>query len=158
MDKEKVTAIFEQRIQQWLDEEVKKDPLFAERVKAVGDTKNIVGACNYVLSVARETGQAGWSDEEVYGLVRHYYDEDNVTDPGDQHPAKVVVSGHVDLTEQQIAEAKAQAVANYERELRAEAKRREQEAKEAEAKRREELKAQRKAQQEQTGQMDLFGF
>ena len=142
-----VTKFFEQRIEEWLQAEMAKDELFRKTVESKPE-KSVKEACNYVLMVAKETKQAGWDDSEVYGLVRHYYDEDDIEDIEEQHPSKIIVSGHVDLTEQEKAEAMEQAKNEYYAELRRHA-----EAKE-EAHRK--LRKQRKAEAE-TQQLDLFG-
>ena len=110
--------------------------------------KSVKEACNYVLKVAKESNQVGWDDSEVYGLVRHYYDGDDIKDVGDQNPSKIIVSGHVDLTEQEKAEAMEQAKKEYLAQLKRQA-----EAKEEAHKR---LKQQRKEEAE-TQQLDLFG-
>lgn len=99
-----VTKYFVQRIETWLHEAMEKDELFRKTVESKPE-KTVEGACNYVLSVAKQTKQQGWDDDEVYGLVRHFYDEDDIKDPGDQNPSRIVVSGHVDLTEEEKVEA-----------------------------------------------------
>mgnify|MGYP002511745686 CR=1 FL=1 len=101
-EKSQVTKYFIQRIQEWLDSEMERDAQFKARVESVKDTKTVEGACNYVLKCAKDSGQCGFDDAEVYGMVRHFFDEDDVKDPGDQNPSKIVVSGHVDLTQEQI--------------------------------------------------------
>lgn len=150
-----VTKYFEQRIEEWLQEEMAKDELFRKTVESKPQ-KTVKEACNYVLSVAKKTKQVGWDDSEVYGLVRHYYDEDDIKDVGDQCPSKIIVTGLVDLSESEKAEAMAQAVRNYEAEL----KKKDLEAK----KKAEELEKERKAKlrekrvMETAVQGDLFGF
>ena len=89
-------------------------------------------------------------------MARHYFDEDEIKDPGAQGNCRVVVSGHIDLTDSEKEEAKAQAVRNYEAELRKKAKDDEEKAKKAEEERKAKLREQREKQQET--QPDLFGF
>lgn len=154
---EKVTKLFEQRIQQWLDEECRKDPLFEEKV--VNSKKTVQGACNYVLKCAKESRQCGYDDAEVYGMVRHFFDEDDVKDPGDQHPGRIVVTGHVELSDVEKAEAMAKAQEAYLEEIRkAEAEKAakaEEERRKAEDERRQRLEEKR--QREARMQGDLFG-
>lgn len=142
-----VTKFFEQRIEEWLQAEMAKDELFRKTVESKPN-KSVKEACNYVLKVAKETKQVGWDDSEVFGLVRHYYDEDDIEDVGDQGPSKIIVSGYVDLTEQEKAEAMEQAKKEYLAQLKREADAREEAHKR--------LKQQRKAEAE-TQQLDLFG-
>lgn len=155
-EKSQVTKYFIQRIQEWLDSEMERDPQFKARVESVKDTKTVEGACNYVLKCAKDSGQCGFDDAEVYGMVRHFFDEDDVKDPGDQKPSKIVVSGHVDLTQEQIEAAKEAARQQYYNEIRAAEEQKRKDAEEKERQRKAELREKR--MQEQTAQQDLFGF
>lgn len=153
-----VTKFFIQRIDEWVKEEMERDPLFAETVKSKPQ-KTVEGACNYVLSVAKKTGQAGWDDAEVYGMVKHFYDEDDLKDPGNQSPSKVIVSGHVDLTEEEKQEAMEKAKAEFKKDMEAKAAaaekaRKEKERKDAEEKRK---KLEEKRAKENAMMGDLFG-
>ena len=154
--KSQVTKYFIQRIQAWLDSEMERDAQFKARVESVKDTKTVEGACNYVLKCAKDSGQCGYDDSEVYGMVRHYFDEDDVQDPGDQNPQHIVVSGHVDLTAEQLEEAKEAARQKYYNEIKEAEERKLKEAEEKERQRKAELREKR--MQEQTVQQDLFGF
>lgn len=156
---DKVTKYFEQRIQQWLDEEMEKDALFRKRVESVRVEKTVKGACNYVLSVAKQSRQAGWDDDEVFGLVRHYFDEDDVKDPGDQNPSKVIISGHVDLSQEEKQEAMDKAKEEFKQELRQKAAAEEKARQEAEKKKAEERRKALMEKREKENAMmgDLFG-
>lgn len=156
---DKVTKFFIQRIQAWMDEECKNDAEFAELVKSKPG-KTVEGCCNYILKVAKDTRQVGWDDAEVFGMVRHFWDEDDLKDPGAQNPSKIIVSGHIDLTAEEKAEAMEQAKAEYKLELKkaaakAEAERKEKERAAAEERRR---KLEEKREKELAMQGDLFGF
>lgn len=155
-EKSKVTKFFIQRIEEWMKKEMEKDAQFKARVEAVRETKTVEGACNYVLKCAKDSGQCGFDDDEVYGMVRHFFDEDDVQDPGDQNPSRIVVSGHVDLTQEQIEEAKEAAQQRFFNELKAAEERKRKDAEEKERQRKAELREKR--MQEQTAQQDLFGF
>jgi hypothetical protein len=151
---EQVTKYFEQCIGKWLEEEKKKDETFERKVEE--SKKDVAGCCNYILQKVKASKQCGYADEEVYGMARHYFDEDDVKDPGAQGGVRVVVSGHIDLTDSEKEEAKAQAVRNYEAELRKKAIEEEAKAKKADDERKAKLREQREKQQ--TVQPDLFGF
>jgi hypothetical protein len=156
--KSSVSRFFIQRIEQWLEREMENDPLFAETVKSKPQ-KTVEGACNYVLSVAKKTGQAGWDDEEVYGLIRHFYDEDSLKDPGNQNPSKVIVSGHIDLTEEEKKKAMEEAKAEYKKDMERKAAAAEKERKEKERQAAEERrkKLEEKRAESLRMQGDLFG-
>lgn len=155
-EKSQVTKYFIQRIQAWMDSEMARDEQFRARVEAVKDKKTVEGACNYVLKCAKDSGQCGYDDAEVYGMVRHFFDEDDVTDPGDQNPSRIVVSGKVDLTAEQIEEAKEAARQQYYNEIREAEERKRKEAEERERQRKAEIRERKIA--EQSAQQDLFGF
>ena len=149
-----VTDYFEQRISEWLEAERKKDAAFDKKVSE--SKKDVSGCCNYIISRVKASGQCGYDDAEIYGMARHYFDEDKVKDPGKQPNCQVVVSGHIDLTESEKAEAMAQAVRNYEADLRKKDIEAKAKAEEAEKERKAKLKEQK--QKEQSVQPDLFGF
>lgn len=155
---DKVTKYFVERITAWVENEKLADPEFAALVASKPE-KTIEGACNYILKVAKDTGQAGWDDSEVYGMVRHFFDEDDLKDPGNQNPGKIIVSGHVDLTAEEKAEAMEKAKEEYKLELqkaaaKAEAERKAKEQKAAEERRK---KLEEKREKELAMQGDLFG-
>lgn len=153
---EKVTKYFIQRIEEWMQKEMERDAQFKARVESVKDKKTVEGACNYVLKCAKDSGQCGYDDSEVYGMVRHFFDEDDVKDPGEQRVSKIVVSGKVDLTQEQIEAAKEAARKQYYNEIREAEERKRKEAEEKERQRKVELREKR--MKEQSMQQDLFGL
>ena len=81
---------FKQVIQSYLEERAKKDSLFV--ASFAKPNKNIDECCNYIIGEARKRcGNAVcMSDDEVFGLAVHYYDEDNIK-VNKQSKSKVVV-------------------------------------------------------------------
>lgn len=148
-----VTDYFEQCISKWLEAERKKDPIFDKKVAE--SKKDVQGCCNFILKQVKASKQCGYADEEVYGMARHYFDEESIKDPGKQDQCRVVVSGHVDLSESEKAEAMAQAVRNYEAELRKKDIEAKAKADEAEKERKAKLRERRV--QAENSQLDLFG-
>lgn len=64
-------------IQSYLDERAKADELFAVAYKK--KKKSIDECCTYIMGEAKKRGNAVcMSDEEVFGLAVHYYDEDDI--------------------------------------------------------------------------------
>ena len=141
-----VTDHFEQCISKWLETERKKDPIFDKKVAE--SKKDVQGCCNFILQQVKASNQCGYADEEVFGMARHYFDEESIKDPGKQDQCRVVVSGHIDLSESEKAEAMEAAKKQYLAELRKEAEIKESIRKENAKK--------RKAQAENS-QLDLFG-
>ena len=51
----------------------------------------------------------GFPAEEIYGMAVHYYDEDSLKGSGKDYKCQIVVDRAIELTEEEIAEAKQQA-------------------------------------------------
>ncbi|MDE6802768.1 MAG: PcfK-like family protein [Muribaculaceae bacterium] len=66
-----------QAVKAYLDNRAATDPLFAASYAKKG--KSIDECFRYILGEARKRGnQVCMTDEEVYGLAVHYYDEDDI--------------------------------------------------------------------------------
>lgn len=112
----KGSKVFEERIKSYLDQRAAEDPQFAERYG--NEKKSIEKCCKYILgevSVARQI--SGYDDEEIFGMAVHYYDEDDIKIKPN-HVKRVVSNIHIDLTEEEKAEARAKAIADYQKEVR----------------------------------------
>ncbi|GGH24759.1 hypothetical protein FAZ19_16195 [Sphingobacterium alkalisoli] len=72
----KGTISFKNTIKAHLDEVAAKDPLFAENLKK--EKKTIDGCVNYILDRVKKTGNNAFTDDEVFGMAIHYYDEDDI--------------------------------------------------------------------------------
>lgn len=99
----KSTDNFKIAIQNHLNETAANDPLFAETLKK--ENKNIDDCINYILETVQKSGCNGFTDEEVFGMAKHYYDEDDLK-PSKQINANVIVNHTVELSEEDIAKAK----------------------------------------------------
>ena len=68
---------FENAIKAYLDERSKTDELFAKSYAK--PNKNLKECCNFILGEAKKRGNAvAISDNEVFGMAVHYYDEDDI--------------------------------------------------------------------------------
>ena len=67
-------------VESHLKEVAAKDSLFAETLKK--PNKNIEGCMNYIMSQAKKSGANMMTDDEVFQMAIHYYDEDSIKDPG----------------------------------------------------------------------------
>ena len=110
------------------------------------------------MAEVSEAGQSGWADEEIYGMAKHFIDEDELKDPGAKanKVSRMVINRHVDLTE----EAMAKAEMDFKKELetkhaKEEAARREKEKAAAEKRK---LIAEEKAKKAKVMQLNLFDF
>ena len=154
----KATEAFAKTIGEFIEKQKKADPLFAKCVDSQ-PSKTIQGCVNYILHEVKKSGIAGWTDDEIFGMATHFYDERDLKDPG-AIKANVVVNHHVELSDEEKARAKKKALQDFED---AERKRLEEKAKaekERAAKREEQrIKAlQEKRERESKMQLDLFGM
>lgn len=109
----KGTEHFTRTIAEYLNQRAATDPLFAPNL--MKPNKNIDECITYILTEVQRMGCAGLSDEEVYSLAVHYYDEDNLK-VGKPINCKVVVNHTIELTEEEKVEARENAIKQYQRE------------------------------------------
>lgn len=98
---------FKETIHQYLKSKAESDELFAPIFAK--ENKNIDDCITYILNTVKSSGVYGFTDEEVYSMAIHYYKEDDVSagPPTDCH---VIVNHKVQLTEEELAQAKQQAM------------------------------------------------
>lgn len=110
------TEHFKQTIKAYLDERAKTDELFA--VSYAKENKNLDDCVTFILTQAKaiaQEGGCGMTDDEVYSLATHYYDEDNI-EVGKLENCGVIVNHRVELSEQEKAEARERAIKAYQEE------------------------------------------
>lgn len=84
---------FKDAIKQYLDKRAMEDALFAEAYKREG--KTIDECVNYILCEVQriaKKGMAAMTDDEVFGMAVHYYDEADVK-ADKKVSANVVITG-----------------------------------------------------------------
>lgn len=68
---------FKEAIKSYLDERARTDELFAKSYAK--ENKNLDECCSYIMGEAKKLGNAVCiSDNEVFGMAVHYYDEDDI--------------------------------------------------------------------------------
>lgn len=107
----KCSNSFQETIKAYLDKRAAADALFAKSYD--NPDKNIEQCCSYIIQEVQRLGVAGLTDDEVFSLAVHYYDE---SDLGEIKPAncRVVVNHVVELSEEEKAEAKLEALKRFE--------------------------------------------
>lgn len=115
----KGTEHFKRTIQAFLEQRAAEDELFAVNYR--NPAKNIDDCITYILNYVQKSGCNGFSDDEIFGQVIHFYDEPNI-EIGKPIDCKVVVNHHVELTEEEKAEARQQAIKRAEDEAYAKMK------------------------------------
>jgi len=103
----KSTEHFKNTIKAYLDERAEADVLFSFQYSK--PEKNIDDCITYILNTVQKSGCNGFTDDEIFGMAVHFYDEDNI-EIGKSVNARVVVNHVVELTEQEREEAKREAI------------------------------------------------
>lgn len=77
--------------------------------------KNIDDCVTYILNWVQKSGCNGFTDGEIYSQAVHYYDEDEI-EVGKPLQCQVVVNHAVELTDEEKAEARQNAIRQYQAE------------------------------------------
>ena len=101
------TDYFKNTIQAYLEQRAQTDELFTPVYAK--PNKNLDDCITFILNYVKASGCAGFSDEEIYSLALHYYDEDTI-DVGKPIQCNVVINHAIVLTEEEKAEARRQAI------------------------------------------------
>ena len=109
----KGTEHFTRAIAEYLNQRAATDPLFAPNLMKPG--KSIEECVTYVLNQVQKSGCNGFEDDEIYSMAVHYYDEDEI-EVGKAVNCRVAVNHVVELTEEEKAEARKEAIKQYQRE------------------------------------------
>jgi len=74
--------------------------------------KSIEGCCKYILSTVKKSGCEGFTDDEIYSMAVHYYDEPNeaLGKIEDLSGLNIVVNHKVELTTEEREEARKEAI------------------------------------------------
>lgn len=103
----KATPRFREVIEEYLVNRSKTDELFA--VSFAKPDKKIDDCITYILNTVHKSGCNGFSDEEIFSMAVHYYDEDKI-DIGKTVNATVVINRTIELTEEEKRQAKEDAL------------------------------------------------
>lgn len=103
----KVSAPFKNAIQSYLEQRAEYDELFARSYR--NPLKNIEDCMTYILNEVQKSGFSGLDDDEVFSMAVHYYDEADI-EIGKPIECKVVVNHYVELTEEEKAQARKEAI------------------------------------------------
>ena len=104
------TEQFTRTIAEYLNLRAATDPLFAPNLAK--PHKNIEDCITYILKQVQQSACNGFEDDEIYSMAVHYYDEDDL-EVGSPVACHVVVNHTIGLTEEEKAEARKQAILQY---------------------------------------------
>lgn len=113
-------------VKAYLDNRAKEDPLFAEAYSK--PNKNIDQCWTYIMGEARKRGNSVcMTDDEVFGLAVHYYDEDDIkVGKVNVGTCQARTSEKVELTEEEKKEAREVAKRKFEEQMLEEMKKQNQ--------------------------------
>ena len=97
----------------YLEQRAEEDTLFAKKYR--NPAKNIDECVTHILNYVQKSGCSGFTDGEIFGQVIHYYEENEI-EVGNPMNCQVVVNHVVELTEEEKAEARQNAVRRYQEE------------------------------------------
>lgn len=106
----KGTEHFKKTIQAYLKERATEDKLFAKSY--ANSNKNLDDCITYILNYVKNSGCNGFSDGEIYGQAVHYYDENEI-EVGKPQQCQIAVNHVVELTEEEKAAARQEAIRKY---------------------------------------------
>ena len=109
--KEVVSKSFRDAIKNYLDQFAKENNLFAEKYK--NQKKSVEECCTFIIQEVQKMQVNGLSDDEVYYLARHYYEEENLKVKPLPAGLKVVVNQHIELSEEEKQAAHQKALEDY---------------------------------------------
>ena len=109
----KGTEHFTRAIAEYLNQRAATDHLFAPNL--MKPNKSIEECVTYILNQVQTSGCNGFEDDEIYSMAVHYYDEDEI-EVGKEITCRVAVNHIVELTEEEKAEARQEAIKQYQRE------------------------------------------
>ena len=109
----KGTDHFKRTIQMYLEQRAEEDALFAKNYR--NPAKNIDDCVTYILNYVQRSGCNGFTDGEIFGQAVHYYDENEI-EVGKLIQCQVAVNHVVELTAEEKAEARQNALRRYQEE------------------------------------------
>ena len=109
----KGTDHFKKTILMYLEQRAEEDQLFAKSFS--NPAKNIDECVTYILNYVKKSGCNGFTDGEIFGQAVHYYEENEI-EVGKPMNCQAVVNHVVELTAEEKAEARQDAVRRYQEE------------------------------------------
>lgn len=104
----KSTNHFKNTIQAYLEQRAASDSQF-EWVYTTKENKSIDKCITYILNAVQKSGCNGFTDDEIFGMAVHFWDEDDI-EIGNPINCNVVVNHTVILTEEEKAQAHKEAI------------------------------------------------
>lgn len=94
----------------YLEQRAEEDQLFAQSFS--NPAKNIDDCVTYILNYVKNSGCNGFTDGEIFGQAIHYFEENEI-EVGKPMDCQVIVNHVVELTAEEKAEARQNALRQY---------------------------------------------
>lgn len=94
----------------YLEQRAAEDTLFANKYR--NPAKNIDDCVTHILNFVQRSGCNGFTDGEIFGQAIHYFEENEI-EVGKPMDCQVVVNHVVELTAEEKAEARQNALRQY---------------------------------------------
>ncbi len=101
------TQAFQDTIRTYLDNMAESDALFS--VKYANPSKSLSECITYIICQVQKSGCNGFEDDEIFGMAVHYWEESEI-EVGKPVNCQVVVNHTVELTEEEKAQARQDAI------------------------------------------------
>lgn len=108
MNTVKGTQAFQDTIAQYLMTRAENDPLVA--VRLANPSKTMEQCCAYIIGEVKKSGCCGFTDDEIFGMAMHYWDEPEIEVSNIATNCQVVVNHTVELTEEEKEQARQDAI------------------------------------------------
>lgn len=135
---------FKKVIEAYLNKIASNDPMLAVKMTAAG--KSLDDCISYILGEVQASGRNGFTDEEIFGMAMHYYDEADIKVSKKQFSGRIAINQEVQLTDEEKAEARTRAKERLEQDILLEEKRKLKSKEKRDAK-----KAEKQAKEGDTG-------
>lgn len=103
------TKAFQDTIAQYLMKRAENDPLVA--VKLANPSKTMEQCCAYIIGEVKKSGCCGFTDDEIFGMAMHYWEESEIEVGNVPVNYRVVVNHVVELSDEEKAQARKEAIA-----------------------------------------------
>ena len=103
------TKAFQDTIAQYLMKRAENDPLVA--VKLANPSKTMEQCCAYIIGEVKKSRCCGFTDDEIFGMAMHYWEEPEIEVSNTPANYRVVVNHVVELSDEEKAQARKEAIA-----------------------------------------------
>ena len=105
---DKATEQFKTIIKRFLANKAMTDELFEKYY--TNEKKNIDDCVTFILNSVKKSGECGFTDDEIFSMAIHYYQEDNIEVGAPISGVTIINNRKVELTEEEKAEARQRAI------------------------------------------------